>query len=94
MAAVPLAPCTIHQPFKQDKSGKFIASEEQFKDTDADFELFKATNLDMFKRLEESGLKKIMWPSQMGLGKAALPLRFAEWLQGELGSRFGIVSEI
>lgn len=84
----------IVKKYQQDKSGRFIASEGQFKDTDADFELFKTANLDMFKRLEESGLKKIMWPSQMGLGKAALPQRFAEWLQGELGSRFGIVSEI
>lgn len=84
----------IVKKYQQDKSGKFIASEGQFKDTDTDFELFKAANLDMFKRLEESGLEKIMWPSQMGLGKAALPQRFAEWLQKELDSRFGIVSEI
>lgn len=84
----------VVKKYQQDESGRFIAGKGQFKDTDADFELFKATNLDMFKRLEESGLKKIMWPSQMGLGKAALPQRFAEWLQGELNRRFGIVSEV
>lgn len=79
---------------QKEGSTKFLQAEGQFKDTDADFELFKTANLDMFKRLEESGLKKIMWPSQMGLGKAALPLEFAQWLQGELNRRFGIVSKI
>ena len=48
----------------------------------------------MFDRLQNSGLNKIVFPSQMGKGKAALPLRFAEWLQNELQTRFGIVSEI
>ena len=79
---------------QKESSTRFLQAEGQFKDTDADFELFKTANLDMFKRLEESGLKKIMWPSQMGLGKAALPQRFAEWLQGELNRRFGVVSEV
>lgn len=79
---------------QKESSTRFLQAEGQFKDTDADFELFKTANLDMFKRLEESGLKKIMWPSQMGLGKAALPQRFAEWLQEELNRRFGVVSEV
>ena len=30
----------------------------------------------------------------MGLGKAALPKRFVDWLANELSNRFNIVSEI
>jgi len=80
----------------QQKKGqvRFLQEEGQFKDTDDDFELFKAANLAMFQRLEASGLKKIVFPGQMGKGKAALPYRFAEWLQAELKNRFGIISEI
>ena len=44
----------------------------------------------MFKRLSESSNKKIVFPTQMGLGKAALPLRFIEWLQAKLLEKFGI----
>ena len=44
----------------------------------------------MFRRLFESSNKKIVFPTQMGLGKAALPKRFAEWLQARLSEKFGI----
>lgn len=84
----------IVKKYQQDSTGRFIAEAGQFKDTDSDFELFKVLNNDMFDRLEKSGLKKIVFPSQMGKGKAALPMRFAEWLQKELENRFGIKSEI
>ena len=48
----------------------------------------------MFDRLSKSSNKERVFPTQMGLGKAALPLRFAEWLTNELENRFGIVSKI
>ena len=73
---------------------KFLSKEGQFKDTDEDFELFKSLNQDMFNRLESSGLKKIVFPSQMAKGKAALPERFVEWLALELNNRFGITADI
>ena len=44
----------------------------------------------MFKRLSESSNKQIVFPTQMGLGKAALPKRFAEWLQTKLLEKFDI----
>ncbi|MCF0132215.1 MAG: hypothetical protein HUJ71_10785, partial [Pseudobutyrivibrio sp.] len=84
----------VVKKFQQDANGNFVAKEGQFQDTDADFKLFVSLNNDMFKRLEESGLKKIVFPSQMALGKAALPLRFADWLSKELNRRFGITSTI
>lgn len=84
----------VVKKYQQDKNGRFVAKEGQFQDTDKDFNLFTALNKDMFKRLSESSNKEIKFPSQMALGKAALPLRFAKWLQNELSTRFGIDSTI
>lgn len=84
----------VVKKYQQDKNGRFVAKEGQFQDTDEDFNLFTALNKDMFKRLSESSNKEIKFPSQMALGKAALPLRFTEWLQNELSTRFGIDSTI
>ena len=38
--------------------------------------------------------KKIVIPNQFALGKAALPKRFAEWLQEKLLSELNVVTEI
>lgn len=84
----------VVKKYQQNKEGKFIHQEGTFQDTDADFELFKSLNEDMFRRLEESGLKKIALPSQIALGKAALPLRFAQWLANELRTRYGVETRI
>lgn len=84
----------VVKKFQQDAKGRFVAKEGQFQATDADFELFKSLNEDMFDRLEKSGLNQIVFPSQMALGKAALPLRFANWLAKELYDRYGITSTI
>ena len=84
----------VVKKFQQDANGRFVAKEGQFQNTDADFELFKSLNEDMFDRLEKSGLNQIVFPSQMALGKAALPLRFANWLAKELYDRYGITSTI
>ena len=80
----------------QQKEGKakFLTQEGSFEDTEEDKALFQSLNRDMFKRLQESGLKKIMLPSKIAMGKAALPYDFAEWLQQELEERFGIISTI
>ena len=80
----------VVKKYQQDANGKFVAKEGQFQDTDEDFNLFVSLNEDMFRRLFESSNKKIVFPTQMGLGKAALPKRFAEWLQARLSEKFGI----
>lgn len=84
----------IVKKYQQDANGRFVAKEGQFQDTDEDFKMFKTLNEHMFNRLKQSGLKNIVFPSQIALGKSALPLRFAEWLQQELFDRFGVSSTI
>ena len=84
----------VVKKYQQDANSKFVAKEGQFQDTDDDFNLFVKLNEDMFRRLSESKNTKIVFPTQMGLGKAALPKRFVEWLQSELSTRFGINSTI
>ena len=84
----------VVKKYQQDESGKFVAQEGTFKDTDEDFNIFTSLNEDMFNRLQNSQNKIIVFPQQMALGKAALPKRFAEWLQAQLLDKFGVVSEI
>ena len=66
----------------------FLSKEGQFEDTDSDFELFKQLNLHMFNNLNNFNAENIVLPNQIALGKAALPLRFTEWLKEELSKRF------
>lgn len=84
----------VVKKYQQDANGKFVAKEGQFQDTDEDFNLFVELNEDMFKRLSESKNTKVVFPTQMGLGKAALPKKFVKWLQNQLSERFGISSTI
>lgn len=84
----------VVKKYQQDANGRFVAKEGQFQDTDEDFSLFVRLNKDMFQRLSESSNKNIIFPSQMALGKAALPRRFAEWLQNQLLTKFGVSSTI
>lgn len=79
---------------QQDAEGKWLKKEGQFEDTDEDYQMFIQANNEMFESLERSGLKKIVFPSQMALGKAALPERFATWLSNELFERFGIKTKV
>lgn len=72
------------------KNGSFAAQEGCFQDTDEDFKLFKSANEIVFKLIEQASGSEIVFPSQMALGRAALPLRFAEWLRSELIQRFGL----
>lgn len=80
----------VTKKFQQNKEGKFIHQEGVFKDTKEDFELFKALNEDVFNRLENSSNKEVVFPANIAIGKAALPKRFAEWLQNELKTRYGL----
>ena len=80
----------IVKKYQQDDNGKFVAKEGQFQDNDEDFVMFTQLNEDMFSKLKASSNTKVVFPSQMALGKAALPLRFAEWLQFELHLRFNV----
>lgn len=84
----------VVKKYQQDANGKFVHKEGQFQDTEEDFNLFIKLNEDMFDRLSKSKNTKVIFPTQMGLGKAALPRRFAEWLQNQLSERFGISSTI
>ena len=79
---------------QQDNDGKFIHQEGTFKDTDEDFNMFVALNEHMFNRLEASDNKEIVFPSKIALGRAALPKRFAEWLQQQLKDRYGLDYDI
>ena len=71
-------------------NSKFVAKEGQFNDTDSDFMLFQAFNRDFFEKLQLSKKKEIIMPSSIALGRSALPLRFAEWLQKEIKNRLGV----
>lgn len=84
----------VVKKYQQNKEGKFVTQEGVFKDTNYDFKLFTDLNNDVFKRLKESTNNKIVVPGQFALGKAALPLRFAKWLQEKLQSELGVVTEI
>ena len=84
----------VVKKYQQNANGRFVAAEGQFQDTEEDFKLFVSLNEDMFQRLSKSKNVKTVFPTQMGLGKAALPKRFAKWLQDQLLERFGINSTI
>lgn len=84
----------VVKKYQQDANGKFVAQKGCFNDTDSDFEMFKRFNNIVFEKLEQSNNIDIMFPSQMALGRAALPLRFAEWLHDELYKRFGVQSTV
>jgi hypothetical protein len=51
-------------------------------------------NEDCFNRIKNYGNKVVILPSQMALGKAALPRRFAEWLRDRLYEEFNVISKI
>ena len=84
----------VVKKYQQDEYGWFVCKVGLLHFSYVVLILFVGFNDDMFKRLSESSNKKIVFPTQMGLGKAALPKRFAEWLQSELSTRFGINSTI
>ena len=82
----------VVKKYQHDEKGGFVAREGQFQDTDSDFEMFKQLNERVFDELNHSSNSKIVFPDQLALGKAALPLRFATWLQARLKEEFGVKS--
>lgn len=83
----------VVKKYQQNSDGVFVMEEGFFKDTDEDFVLFTTLNKEMFDRLAKDN-KPIVFPSSVAMGKAALPKRFADWLQNELKVRFNINSDI
>jgi len=65
---------------------------ENFKDTENDFLIFKALNSLLFDKIDQ--YDKIVFPEGFATGLARLPLRFLEWLQLKLKERFGLITEI
>ena len=82
----------ITKKYQQNSKGVFVIDEGMFKDTDSDFELFKNSNVEVFKELDKFDSK--IFPIGFATGKAKLPTRFALWLQTELLNRYGLVTEL
>ena len=77
------------------KATEWLAKEGQFTYGREDFELFKKYCEHMFARLLASKNSTIVFPSSIGLGKAALPEYFlTSYLQPRLLELFGIESTI
>jgi hypothetical protein len=86
----------ITKKFQHNAEGKFVAEEGQFQNTEKDFNLFKSLNTEVFDKINRANNqgKTVHIPSQLALGRAALPSKFVEWLRDELNNRFGIQSTI
>lgn len=77
---------------QQDASGKWLSKDGCFQDNQGDIMAFKSWVNHMLARIDNS--KPIVFPSQIALGKAALPREAAEWLGLQLLSRFNIKSTV
>lgn len=84
----------VVKKYQHDANGKFVAQPGCFEDTDEDFKKFKSINNIVFKDIEQSKNTNIVFPSQIALGRAALPLQFAAWLHDQLEQRFGLQTNI
>ena len=65
---------------------------QDFQDTEADFELFKKVNLEQFAKIDKYETK--IFPQGFASDLAKIPTRFAKWLQSELLNRYGLVTEL
>mgnify|MGYP003132138973 CR=1 FL=1 len=63
-----------------------------FEDNDSDFALFKKVNLEQFTKLNEFDSK--IFPDSFANKLAAIPNRFALWLQNELETRYGLITKL
>lgn len=84
----------VVKKYQHDANGRFVAQPGCFEDTDEDFKKFKSINNIVFKDIEQSKNTNIVFPSQIALGRAALPLQFAAWLHTQLEQRFGLQTNI
>ncbi len=72
-------------------SGKWY--DQNFEDTQEDFELFKKINTEQLNKIDK--WDKRVFPKEFASGLAKLPsIRFSEWLQNELDVRYGLDSRI
>jgi hypothetical protein len=65
-----------------------------YSDTETDFKEFTKVNTKLINELKNSGKSKIVFPQGFATDKAAMPTRFAEWLQKALLDNFGLVTEL
>lgn len=77
---------------QQDASGRWLAKDGCFQDNQGDIMAFKSWANHMLARIDKN--KPIVFPSQIALGKAALPKEAAEWLGLQLLSRFNVKSTV
>lgn len=84
----------VVKKYQHDANGRFVAQPGCFEDTDEDFKKFKSINNIVFKDIEQSKNTNIVFPSQIALGRAALPLQFAAWLHTQLEQRFGLQTNV
>ena len=85
----------VVKKYQQDNHGRWFYDDNgNFKDTDADFTMFKEANEAMFDRLSSFDGDAIVFPASAAMGKAALPKRFAEWLAQELYERYGLFTVV
>lgn len=80
--------------YKEDRSTSEITGgwDQNFQDTESDFELFKNVNLEQFAKINKYENK--IFPQGFASDLAKIPTRFAEWLQNELLNRYGLVTEL
>ena len=82
----------VTKKYQQDANTKFVYEEGNFKDTDADFELFKKANEEVFEEMK--AFSTLVFPKEFASSKAKLPKRFAEWLSQEMFNEFGLETSL
>ena len=80
------------QRIKEEYQGSGQWYNQNFEDTDADFELFKQVNEEQFAKID--AYSSVIFPDGFANSLAKIPTRFAEWLQNELLNRYGLVTEL
>lgn len=77
---------------QQGPRGEWLSDNGCFQNTRESIDSFKQWNEYIFSTIDTS--KPVVFPSQMALGKAALPKEAAQWLSDQLLSRFNILSTV
>lgn len=77
---------------QQGPRGEWLSDNGCFQNTIESIDSFKQWNEYIFSTIDAS--KPVVFPSQMALGKAALPKEAAQWLSDQLLSRFNILSTV
>lgn len=77
---------------QQGPRGEWLSDNGCFQNTRESIDSFKQWNEYIFSTIDTS--KPVVFPSQMALGKAALPKEAAQWLSDQLLSRFNVLSTV